>query len=301
MSRVLLEYLGDTIELPAGETILGRDLVCQIRLNDPAVSRRHLRIRVSGSDVSVEDLGSSNGSRVNGEVLKRFRRMVDGDEIQIGNRVLRLRVLTGTEPSVPTEVDTVSGLLDRPPTGAGAWTAPPKNPSVAPRAPSRMAPLPKLPMHNCPRCRVEVPMASDHCDACGFEWPMGRPGSVTQLSVPMPSERRSEFRRKIEVAVMYTSESLTFEAVARDLSRGGMFVATELLEPIGTDCRVVVLADGAPAVTFAARVAHVVDSASDDSAIPAGLGIQFTELDAEAEEWLQHLLERLDAPAAREN
>ena len=116
----------------------------------------------------------------------------------------------------------------------------------------------------------------------------------------MPSERRSEFRRKIEVTVMYTSESLTFEAVARDLSRGGMFVATELLEPIGTDCRVVVLADGAPAVTFAARVAHVVDSASDDSAIPAGLGIQFTELDADAEEWLRHLLARLDAPTARE-
>ena len=44
MARVYLEYLGDAVELPIGETVIGRDIGCSLRFNDPSVSRRHLKI-----------------------------------------------------------------------------------------------------------------------------------------------------------------------------------------------------------------------------------------------------------------
>jgi pSer/pThr/pTyr-binding forkhead associated (FHA) protein len=53
MIRVLLDYLGDSIELPFGDTIVGRDLSCQMRLNDPSVSRRHVRFVVRRDDATV--------------------------------------------------------------------------------------------------------------------------------------------------------------------------------------------------------------------------------------------------------
>ena len=54
------------INLPLGEIIIGRGPECYLRVDEPMVSRRHARLRVTANSVSVEDLGSRNGSRVNG-------------------------------------------------------------------------------------------------------------------------------------------------------------------------------------------------------------------------------------------
>ena len=51
MARVYIEYLGDSIELPIGETVIGRDVGCAMRFNDSAVSRRHLRFVRRQDDV----------------------------------------------------------------------------------------------------------------------------------------------------------------------------------------------------------------------------------------------------------
>jgi hypothetical protein len=63
--------------------VLGRLPECAVVLNDPNVSRRHAEIRRRGSDVVVVDLGSTNGTRVNGVRVKE-QLLADGDEIEVG-------------------------------------------------------------------------------------------------------------------------------------------------------------------------------------------------------------------------
>lgn len=54
------------LSLATGENIVGRDETASVRLDDPMVSRRHARILVSGSGVLIEDLGSKNGTFIDG-------------------------------------------------------------------------------------------------------------------------------------------------------------------------------------------------------------------------------------------
>jgi pSer/pThr/pTyr-binding forkhead associated (FHA) protein len=73
-----------------GEQIIsiGRTPVCTIVLADPNVSRNHAEIRPQGRGFIVVDLGSTNGSRVNG-VRVREQMLVDGDELAFGNTRMR--------------------------------------------------------------------------------------------------------------------------------------------------------------------------------------------------------------------
>ena len=52
------------IPLVEGENVLGRDEDVTVRIDAPGVSRRHARIRVSGAEATIEDLGSKNGTYV---------------------------------------------------------------------------------------------------------------------------------------------------------------------------------------------------------------------------------------------
>ena len=77
------------------ETIIGRGEDAQIELNDELVSKRHCLLRVEGGVCTLQELGSRNGTRVNGRKIKdetalRLRHL---DEIQIG--ATRLFVLHG--------------------------------------------------------------------------------------------------------------------------------------------------------------------------------------------------------------
>ena len=76
--------------LPLAERVVtvGRLPECDVSLPDPNVSRRHAEIRPSGEGFVVVDLGSTNGTRVNGVPVGE-KRLLDGDAIAIGNTVLR--------------------------------------------------------------------------------------------------------------------------------------------------------------------------------------------------------------------
>jgi len=75
------------------QTILGRDPQSEIFLDDVTVSRKHAKIyRVPSGDYAIEDLGSLNGSYVNGTSVTDSRLTV-GDEVQIGK--FRLTYFTG--------------------------------------------------------------------------------------------------------------------------------------------------------------------------------------------------------------
>ena len=85
-----LVVVGSTERYPlaGGTATVGRGADCQIIVDDPNVSRRHAEIRADGDAYVLDDLGSTNGTRVNGVVVDK-QRLADGDEIAIGNQKFR--------------------------------------------------------------------------------------------------------------------------------------------------------------------------------------------------------------------
>ncbi len=78
---------GSHVTLGDGTVTLGRLPECDVVLNDPNVSRRHAEVRRTADGVVVTDLGSTNGTRVNGMPV-REQELVSGDEITVGSTTL---------------------------------------------------------------------------------------------------------------------------------------------------------------------------------------------------------------------
>jgi hypothetical protein len=89
-SLVIHEGAGAGTEHPVhGELVLGREHTsADLVIPDPGVSRRHARVLTHNGDVIVEDLGSSNGTYVNGKRISGPVELGDGDELQLGATVL---------------------------------------------------------------------------------------------------------------------------------------------------------------------------------------------------------------------
>lgn len=79
--------------LEDGEHVLGRDPALALYLDSPSVSRRHARLKLAGGEAILEDLGSKNGTYVNGKKTSAPMRVCDRDEIHIGRVRLTIRVL----------------------------------------------------------------------------------------------------------------------------------------------------------------------------------------------------------------
>jgi hypothetical protein len=81
----LLSETGDAMPLPAGETVVGRDLGLGLSLvGETTVSRRHAQLVRNGNEVTVTDLGSTNGTYVNGAALSGPQTLRPGDTVQFG-------------------------------------------------------------------------------------------------------------------------------------------------------------------------------------------------------------------------
>jgi hypothetical protein len=80
---------GERIDLRDRPVVIGRMSECDIALADPNVSRRHAEIRPGSAAYLVADLGSTNGTLVNGEKIHAERRLADGDIISVGATHLR--------------------------------------------------------------------------------------------------------------------------------------------------------------------------------------------------------------------
>lgn len=63
--------------------LIGRTSECDVVLYDPGVSRKHARVFNEGEHYFVEDMGSSNGTKVNGAIIKK-KQLADGDAITLG-------------------------------------------------------------------------------------------------------------------------------------------------------------------------------------------------------------------------
>ncbi|HYJ10671.1 MAG TPA: FHA domain-containing protein [Polyangiaceae bacterium] len=85
----MLRYRHHDIELSEGKFVIGRAASCQLSLDDPLVSRHHAQLTVENEQVTVEDLGSRNGVKVNGELISSRYMVKDKDQIVIGGQELK--------------------------------------------------------------------------------------------------------------------------------------------------------------------------------------------------------------------
>ena len=89
-------------ELTKSEIIIGREDSVDVTIPASAVSRRHARLLLEGENYALEDLGSSNGTFVNGERLTQRRTLKSGDKIRLGQIINLVYYSPITEPDDQT-------------------------------------------------------------------------------------------------------------------------------------------------------------------------------------------------------
>ena len=88
VARYRLRFLLQEFDLRGPEVIIGRSPECHITIEDPLVSRQHARILIEGKKPTVEDLGSRNGVRINGEKIEGQAELSHGDRVRLGTQEL---------------------------------------------------------------------------------------------------------------------------------------------------------------------------------------------------------------------
>ena len=87
-----LAWEGGLVALAEGEYLLGRHPHSVVPTDRDTVSRRHARLRISGGQAMLEDLGSRNGTWLHGERLGAPARLVDGDDFRVGSVSITFRM-----------------------------------------------------------------------------------------------------------------------------------------------------------------------------------------------------------------
>ncbi len=78
------------VSLRNDTTVFGRDPECDQVLDDPMISARHARVTRKAGRFAVEDLGSANGTFINGQRVQRLEPIQPGDELSLGSYMFRL-------------------------------------------------------------------------------------------------------------------------------------------------------------------------------------------------------------------
>lgn len=90
MNEYRIQYRGTLFPVRSGELTLGRSSYASIVVNNPLTSREHAIIRPVAGGLEVVDLGSKNGTFVNGARLQGSCALNPGDRIKIGTDVLEI-------------------------------------------------------------------------------------------------------------------------------------------------------------------------------------------------------------------
>jgi pSer/pThr/pTyr-binding forkhead associated (FHA) protein len=95
-----------------GAVEIGRDASTNLPLDDEQASRRHARVSAQGDLAIVEDLGSTNGTYVNGQPIEGPRAVRPGDKIRVGLTVIELRTAQDVQrqPSAVQPIPQVTRL-----------------------------------------------------------------------------------------------------------------------------------------------------------------------------------------------
>src|SRR5271165_3004080 len=83
---------GKSLIFPSGDYFFGRGPECHVRPESDWVSRQHCLLRVDSNGVFVRDLGSRNGTLVNGSLVLTERSLSHGDHLQVGPLVFEVQL-----------------------------------------------------------------------------------------------------------------------------------------------------------------------------------------------------------------
>jgi DNA-binding winged helix-turn-helix (wHTH) protein len=92
-----LQWRDREITLAQGENLLGRDRDAVLWIDSATVSRRHARIMVKGAEAVIEDLGSRNGTSVQGRKIDGPVRLANGDRVRLGAATVTFRIFKASE------------------------------------------------------------------------------------------------------------------------------------------------------------------------------------------------------------
>lgn len=139
----IVEVDGARHDLRTGTTTVGRGSDCDIRITDNGASRKHLQFIWDGAQGIARDLGSTNGSKINGQ---RFReaQLVSGSVITIGQTSLRFALAPGRK--APTRAQSPSRAQQTTPMQQAPAPAPPRRtaPPAAPQS-DKLPPISEMP------------------------------------------------------------------------------------------------------------------------------------------------------------
>lgn len=331
VSRFWLRFGDREVALPDGELLVGRGEGCHVRLVSPSVSRRHLRLLTVAEAVVAYDLESRNGSYLNGERITTPVKVKDGDILRVGTQVFAIRE-AAEDPIVEDEPDTWDMVVDQ---GAEADVIPPsslRSTVEMDHATLIRAEFEKRQLHSSMDAR-ELAVGRQRCAHCGRDFEVGQPFcpycSSEPYSAPtyrtckgckallseqdarcpkcglerpesslewtLQDDRRGGDRHDTEIHGLYVSSSLTFEGDVLNISRGGMFIEADLLDPVGTATDIVISVGERGRARFSGEVVHVVDERSPEKDTPPGMGIRFVEMAPRAKLWLESFLRQREA------
>jgi pSer/pThr/pTyr-binding forkhead associated (FHA) protein/tRNA A-37 threonylcarbamoyl transferase component Bud32 len=231
------------------EFVIGRAVSGDGRLgDDPELSRRHARVaRDANGQLTIEDLGSANGTFVNGVPVRERQVLNVGDSVRVGRTTLELTDLRRPSPS--------PAAPPSPPPAARPSPAPP------PRPPSPDA----LPLGTVfAGCRVEEVIGQGDMGVVYRAEELALQRRVAlKLILPEHSQDdrfRERFRRESKVAASIDHPNVIPILEAGD-ENGVLFISMRLVE--GTDLRELIAAEGRVAPLRAARIVRQVGAALD--------------------------------------
>ena len=103
MASLVLLKAGETKSYPLSvdEVVVGRHPECQIQVDSNMVSRKHARVLREGKRFYVEDLGSGNGTTVNGQRIAAKTQLAHDDRIKLGPILFRFEDPNASRPEFP--------------------------------------------------------------------------------------------------------------------------------------------------------------------------------------------------------
>jgi pSer/pThr/pTyr-binding forkhead associated (FHA) protein len=176
-----------TLQLEDDVIAIGRSKENNIVLKNIKASRRHARIERIGATYQITDLGSGNGTKVNGKKID-FQALNKGDEIAIGDARITLKAIDDSpdamdvedEIKISDDTDDKLDLVDEPETEKIEWSEAETEvqaPSVKAKAPAKPAPAKPAAAKAAPTKPAPAPGKLAAAPAKpGLKKPLGRPG-----------------------------------------------------------------------------------------------------------------------------
>jgi pSer/pThr/pTyr-binding forkhead associated (FHA) protein len=107
------KHPGQEIAVPGPEFLVGRAPECKLRPNSDMVSRRHCMIKIADGKATVRDLGSRNGTLVNGQKIAAEQELRTGDKVKIGPLEFEVHLSTSVSGKKKPKVHNVQEAAAR--------------------------------------------------------------------------------------------------------------------------------------------------------------------------------------------